>query len=106
MLRDSHCVHKPLEAGTEHRQCSARLSERLRTSTFNENSEIRLFQQEISSLYQCLSSKKAYRENDRFRYPRGLLRFRYICLNAPNVGGRERLTPKPTVRRGPPGALP
>ncbi len=32
---------------------------------------------------QCLSSKKNYKENDPFRYHHGLLRFRYICLNAP-----------------------
>src|SRR5215510_8336890 len=83
MISDSHFVQRPPGAGNEHSQCSARLSERLRTSTFNENSDIRLFQQEIQSLYQCFSSKKNYRENDQFRYHRGLLRFRYICLNAP-----------------------
>ena len=31
-----------------------------------------------------------YRENDHFRCHRSLLRFRYICLNAPNIGGAPK----------------
>ena len=85
MMRGCDCVQRPPGAGNEHRQCSARLSERVRTSTFNKNSDLRLFQQDIQSLYQCSSLKTHYKENDHFCCHRSLLRFRYICLNAPTL---------------------
>src|SRR5215510_1872507 len=97
MISDSHFVQRPPGAGNEHSQCSARLSERLRTSTFNENSDIRLFQQEIESLYQCLSSKKNCRENDGssalncgHKHHRSIRRFR-VCEGRPRLfGGVQR----------------
>ena len=91
MRRGRSSVPRPPETSNEYSQCSAWLSEGIRTSIFNENSDIQLFQQEISLLYPCLSLKKINREYGRFRYHLALLRFWYVCLNAPHRERQSRL---------------
>jgi hypothetical protein len=84
LVRCCHLVQMPTEAATGYSQCSAPRSARLSTFQFNENRRIQCIQPEIWSRYQCLSSKKTHRENGRFCDHPGLLRFWYVCLNAPS----------------------